>query len=296
MELINYFYSFICMAGLIGNLLAFSIFSRNKFQNTIFSTYYRVLLLMDLFVILTKLELIIYINQLPTFRIISSLTCKITTYLIYLNPAISAWILVLISVDRFLSIYMPGKFLFRKQIKNQLMACLIVTIYNCIIFIPAIVSSGLRLNLSNTNNNTINCHKGDLVHLNDLIELINSILITFIIMILCTIFTILAIFKSRNKSSSSSNQAKRDIRFAIVSIALNISFFVLTFPQDFYVLIDFILSLKVDNHAFLILSMLKTFHFGTTFYLTIILNQTFRNEFFNLIKEVRSKIDKSIQN
>ena len=44
---LNYCYPVIVVVGTIGNILAYIIFSRKRFENTIFATYFRFLLIID---------------------------------------------------------------------------------------------------------------------------------------------------------------------------------------------------------------------------------------------------------
>ena len=93
-NLIFLLYPIVVIVGTVCNSLAFIIFSRRKFNNTIFSTYFRFLAVNDtvslLFLTLNKFLIIrfdFYIGE------ISDLFCKLIGFLAYGIPAISSWIL-----------------------------------------------------------------------------------------------------------------------------------------------------------------------------------------------------------
>ena len=47
LRIINYSYLVLAIVGTCTNILAFVVFSTKKYENTIFSTYFRVLLVVD---------------------------------------------------------------------------------------------------------------------------------------------------------------------------------------------------------------------------------------------------------
>jgi hypothetical protein len=99
-----YTFPVITLYGLIANALAFVIFSRKKFHQTSFSTYYRCLIINDTFSLLLPINKFLESNLSINFFYISDLTCKLRVYYAYFMPPMSAWITVLIGVDRMLSI------------------------------------------------------------------------------------------------------------------------------------------------------------------------------------------------
>ena len=281
-KIVNYIYGAICLIGLIGNILAIVVFSRKKFQNTIFSTYFRIMALFDILTLLFRIDYFLVINNLNGLRNISAVTCKIAFYFIYTLPALSTWILVLISLDRFFSIFLPTRFLLRKKIKFQLIASFVVCFCNFIIFIPPIFTVKM-MTVTNKNETKLDCRNSPTI---DLIDLISSTLIPFLIMFLSTLFTLSKLFRSRSLNRNSKLKSK-DVRFAVTSIGLDISFLVLNFPQSFYSFIEFFVSIELNLNyiIFSSLSILVYSHYGTLFYLTLIFNQSFRKEAIGLFKK-----------
>ena len=106
-------------------------------------------------------------------------------------------------------------------------------------------------------------------------DLINSTIFPFFAMFFLSIALIVCVYRSRSRISS-----RRDNRFAVSAISLNIIFFALNFPLTLY---DFI---SYDNDVFFYFVYLLYYcYFGSSFYTQIIVNKDFRDEFlllFNL--------------
>ena len=288
-RILYYVYAVVCLIGLIGNMLALIVFSRKKFQNSIFSTYFRILTIFDLLTLLIRVDYFFGKFFNISLRNFTDWSCKLMYFLIYCIPAISSWMLCLISLDRYISIVKHNKFLFRKKTRNQLLACLIIIIYNvCLFLIPQ--SSVHMKNINEEMNQTsYKCNNDSFTIY--LFDLISSIIIPFTIMLIFTLLTINGIFKSRKNINNNSVKVK-DIKFAITTIALNLSFFILKFPQSFYIIFTFFIRLNetVDNLIFIPLSILVYGHYGTLFYLTFITNSSFRIEFIDIINKIKIKL------
>jgi hypothetical protein len=128
---IHYFYLIIVIVGTVANALAFIVFSRKKFKNTVFSTYFRILLIIDTFGLLY-----LTLSKFLTFefgirlRNINAFLCRMTMPITYSIPPISSYITALISFDRWMSIAKPNVFPIRKKKKFQLNACAIIVLAN----------------------------------------------------------------------------------------------------------------------------------------------------------------------
>ena len=291
----NHIFASICLIGFIGNILAIIVFSRKKYAKTIFSTYFRVLSIFDTLTILTRIDYFILVNQSQPLRLISNITCKFSLYFVYFMPASSTWILVLISLDRFVSICKPSwKYLIRNNPKYQLLACLCVVMYNFVFYIPFFVFQ----NINNTTypsidgNRTIDCIN-DTETIIDIVDTFNATLIPFIIMLSCTIFILRTIFKSRNNANTTSNKI-RDIRFAITSIGLNLSFLILTFPQNIFMIFFMIFDLEYFLKYFIfgLITCLAYTNFSIIFYITLLVNSNFRKEFYAFILDLKKNISR----
>ena len=299
--IIVFSYPIIVLIGLITNSISFMIFSRKRFQNTIFSTYYRCL------IICQTMNLILPINKMFESNLnlflsrISNFVCKLRFFYPNVNLGSSAWLLVAISFDRYLSISYPTKFMFRKQNSFQLLLSLFIICSNLGFFTTKwfYYLKETRVNVTNKANNqtyiadSFKCSSPgiwvqalDLVHLN---------LLPFLIMILFTSLTARHVFRSRKIiniiSSSSSNKTSfqsNDRKFAIISISINILFLFLNLPQMVLFMINdytnIFINLKdlytlLDSFVYFLLY----FNLITTFFINFYVNSMFKNELIAFI-------------
>lgn len=128
--------SVILSIGLIGNVLTFVIFSRNRFRNNSISTYCRALSLFNSF---TVSQLVFYIvllfSQVYIYNY-SDAICKIFYYLSIGYGAVPAWILVAFSIDKMLSVRTKSRqirILKNKRFQWSLVA--VIFVINALIYI-----------------------------------------------------------------------------------------------------------------------------------------------------------------
>jgi hypothetical protein len=122
-----------------------------------------------------------------------------------------------------------------------------------------------------------------------MMDLINSTIIPFVVMIIFTSLTIKSVFDSRKKISEStiSNQMnlnnpgrKRDIKFSITSITFNIIFLILNFPFVLSSLIPNTKMTEKQSDTLLAFFLLLTYvNHGTVFFINYSTNSMFIEEF-----------------
>ena len=134
----------IVILGLVGNVVSFLMFSRKKLHSISVHIYFRVMAACDTF------NLVFFINNLVSdifgkdFHNISVETCKITAYLGFMMPCLSAFILVLLSVDRFICVLYPNSLWFRKP-QVQISLLTFVFTYNIGFYITTALVHTLHL-------------------------------------------------------------------------------------------------------------------------------------------------------
>ena len=136
-SIIAYTYPAVSLFGLITNSISFVIFSRKRFQNTIFSTYFRLYLLFQtLNLILLPINKMLELNNNVYFSKISNFTCKLRFFYPNFNLANAAWLLIIISIDRYLSISHPTKFLFKKKYSFHSFVCSSIILFHIFYYVP----------------------------------------------------------------------------------------------------------------------------------------------------------------
>ena len=169
----------------------------------------------------------------------SNFACKTYWYLNFALGPISPMLNVYISIERYISVAHSSKkhFLLKKQIQYAFIIA--VTMYNLILYIPFSIYEYLFE--SNQTNQTVCDMDPYLNYIYNIIDLTNRVIIPFLLMIIFSILIIYSIFSSRRRISSNNSQTnrsfRRDIRFSLIIILLNISFIVLSLPVTLLVFV-----------------------------------------------------------
>lgn len=315
-EVLNHFYLVIFIVGTLGNLIALFVFSRKNFQNTIFSTYYRLVTIYDILTLIQiMMDLYIHFQFNINIKIVSDFFCKFIEYYNYIIPSISVWTLSIISVDRFFSIFVPFKFKFRKTKSFQSTICLIIIIYNLIYYYTLFYSSleetpiTMTMNDSNESNTSdltllIECKKYNPNGLIDWMDFFNSTIIPFIIMTISNGFILNKIVQRSRKrsnmmiSSSSSADSKlntRDMKYALTSIALNAIFFIFNFPITIFLVSKNYITFEEKYESMvdlieIVVTLLFYLNFAVLFFTSVISNSLFRKEFIEILIIIKKRI------
>ena len=152
------------------------------------------------------------------FSLISNFFCKLRKYFAYSDHAITGWLMVIISFDRYLSISYPTRFLFRKKKLFQIMSSFFVIGFNYCLYIPYwcfyIKEIVTNKSLNQTKMITYKCVSPGIWA--ELLNLFQECLIPFSLMFLFTILTIRTVSNSRSASSNNSRIVKqKDFKFMI---------------------------------------------------------------------------------
>ena len=204
---INYLYPIVIIIGTIANIIAFIIFSRKRFENTVFSTYFRLLLIVDsIALVYLALAKFIFFEYGINLRDINIVLCRITMPIAYSIPPLSAYITVMISFDRWMSIAKPTKFLIRKKKSFQIKVCIGIIVGN-FIYNGQLFFSYLDIDPADSYSNSKVC----LIYNENLLstmDLFNSTILPFFLMILFSSLTINVVFVSRNRIRNTIFNAK----------------------------------------------------------------------------------------
>ena len=307
-EKITFAYPIIFIAGVFGNLLSFIVFSRPTFQNSSFSIYFRFLNIIDLISLLLMINKFIDLKYNIRIVTMSKHLCKLIPYLAYSIPSISSYILVIISLDRTISIYSLSKqLLLRKKKLLQMIICILIIAYNFIFYISMtswfnlVIAYGSEIDLNYENNSLIyiDCLLLDNAYQTFFwMDLVNSLLIPFLLMSTITFISLNLLFKSRKRVNTIASIEKsirsKDLKFATTSVLLNLIFLTLNTPLFIYTfLYEFLrgkdgtnqISESTNLLISSILLLLYYCNFVFSFYTNLIFNQIFRNEFYSLFRK-----------
>jgi hypothetical protein len=284
-HLANYALILVILTGAVGNLVAFAVCSQTKLKPTVFSIYIRFRILVDTLNLLNGLNLFLKNEFDFWIERFSIDLCRLATFLSYI-PATSGWIDVFISIDRWISIKFPHRFLILKKSWLQIAVCFGFLIKDFLIY-GQIYLSHMRTTFSyeNSTNQTwiknTECASidGDLLHLMDLW----NANLPFIFMFIFTLLILKCLYDSkRNLSSNNHSAKKRQRKFAVTIIGINIVFFITVTPLS--VFYSVCTDTRTPNFIFIKTILLTIFliNYGSSFYINVAVNSLFREEFFNL--------------
>lgn len=154
----NLFLLAILFFGSIGNFLVYKIYSSPALKKLSLSIYFRIISIIDT-LNLTNL-IFLYLRKQFGIDLNQSIAilCALLSYNTYTQGAISAWLMVIISLDRFFKIVYPRRFpiLFNKSI--QLTGIFTTLTFNYAYYSFITWNSMILVvnNLDDTNNLTIN--------------------------------------------------------------------------------------------------------------------------------------------
>lgn len=143
--------------------------------------------------------------------------------------------------------------------------------------------------VNSTNESQAKCEYTDNLQFFWWMDIFNSTIIPFIIMIISSSSTVFMLFRMKKRL----NGLKfRDYRFAAVSIGLNVSFFLFNMPTTVF----FLLSSYIDfeQNLYFLLLILTNFlffvNFGKTFYINFAFNTSYRKKIFIFFKKILNKL------
>lgn len=287
-------FPFIYLFGIVGNMLSFLIFSRKRFENTIFEVYFRSLnilySIMLQYVVIDFLKYRFDIN----LELISNNVCKFLNYIYFTLAPIGSWTLVIISLDRMLNVIYPFKFVVLKNSKIfQFGVIGFLVVFNHIYYIRLIFRAQItdKRDLSNLNvTNNLTSSSLMICEIRDggityWMDLFNSTLLPFVFMITFSSITIRNLFEL--KLNLSKNLSIKDKRFAIISISQNVTFLILNMPIVIYYLCSFYVKFDEQIIDFFYITAIIPYYIqcGMIFYINCFVNPIFRNEFFLIVSK-----------
>jgi hypothetical protein len=267
----------IVIMGFVGNLTGFIIFSRKSLSKFLAHIVYRVLAVTCSLNLAYSIVDAFFKNDL-----IGDLYCQVIKYFYYVLAPISAWLLVYISIDRFITIKYINSNLLRKN-NFQCLIVLIIIVCNLIIYTPiTFLSTFQKVNNTNNTQQDSDCKEHKII---DIIDLISFTILPFITMTFFSCLLIYTINKSRKNilkitSIGTKNNVIKNIKFGITSILMDTSFILLNLP---IILFNFEVEYEINLDLKDLFFNLFYLSSAINFYIIFFLNSIFRNELLKMI-------------
>ena len=273
------------LLSFVTNVLVIQIYKRNKFKKINARNFWRLLSLID---IICSLQILKHFTRSAfnyDIMLISALSCKVFVFLSH-TGAVSAWLHVYISMERFCSIVSPhvSKLLQTKSAQTRI--CFSIFAFNIVfysqhfIYTDIITTNKSIDNLTYSSCNAKALYK-EAVYVFNWLDLLISTVVPFVIMFFCSIVLICSIWRTRkrvylNQSPQAKRRLKRDMRFSVNTVLLDFMFIALNLPISVHILIDgdlgFVFSITDD---------LYYLSYTVNFLIFFAVNSLFRHELLN---------------
>ena len=312
-QTIPYLHPVIAILALIGNTLSYLVYSRPSFAAQSASFYLRIMAITDSLVLIDTPELFKYTFNYD-IATKHSVSCKILLYFAYSIPAISSWILTIVSLDRMLniSISMKNKMAFLSKNKFQHWVIIIIFTYNSCVYAPLLVYFDVAYDDVNP---VCLMANGDFASILGWFDIFNSTLVPFCFMLVSSIVILSKLIGSRarvfeahlahdqmsttrNSSITTSpmyrskpvkhegwrKRSVKDRQLAITLICMNLLFL---FMNICLTIMNIVVTYMKTPLIFILYSLalyLFRLNFTLPFVIYFISNCRFRNELKDLVK------------
>jgi len=292
--------------GLAGNSVGLAVFFRKNMAKLGTKKFYRTMLFLDSLFLCTQITEDSALSLGLDLKTVSTLSCKIRYYWNFSIGPVSPWLLVYITVERYIAIQHNTITIF-KQKHFQNFIIIFIFIYNLGIYSPMAILTQVFSEPINTTAMSFNqtdlyiyCDFAKPIQLKIMstLDLINSALAPFFIMLAFSIALICVIFQKRlrilnMRSKRDKNRLIRDIRFALSSIMLNITFVTLNLP----LCLNNIFFPNASDFWYNVFLIIFYATFSINSYILAFFNSIFRNELLSMfkLKEKPKELSKTIR-
>lgn len=291
----------ICWLGILGNFLMYMVYSQTSLRSISVSVYFRALAITNFLANFYSIEA--FFEQVKDYYAMdkSEFICKLYMYILYLTGPISAWFEVFAGFDRFLSVIYSKRFREFKKTKIHFTIVVFIVVFNLTFYSHILFNFKL---VTYADSQTI-C-LSPYWEITYLMNLYNSAVVPFVLMILTSIATFVVIIKSRRRvkirmtntfnNNLSKRRRNRDMKYAVTMIILHATFFLMNVPEPFYEIICSYLNVKVDRQLNKILSytfaILRLMYFSSSFYVQLAVNSLVRKRFKYWCRKIYARMNK----
>ena len=206
--------------GILGNFIGLIVFLRKRSKNFPPRRIFIALSVVDSsFLAYSVISNFLIFGNI-SFKKSYDTACKINNYIGYFLSPISSWLLVFISLHRFVSIAFRNQKLINKPL-FQIGVIIAILVFNLMLYAPILFFSAL---VSNTRYNDTIClyHEPNRFLLMTIIDLVNAVLLPFILMLILSLLLIRTIINSKlriirmtNNNEKKQAEKKYSIRYII---------------------------------------------------------------------------------
>ena len=271
--------------GFFGNIMGIVVLLKRKLIKLGARNTYRYLFITDTIYLIQMFTDSFAFNMGYDVTALSVLSCRVFFHINNSLATLSPMLLVYISLERLISIKYPHKRFILRKPNYQFLYLVLVFAFNLCYYSPFLFYFNFVISKMDPKTNISECNFADLKSIKTFsyMDLTNRVVTPCVLIMLTSILLILTIFKTRTRVFRhfmiDNRSYKKDVKFTITSICVNLFYIVLTAPLPIYN----IFSDYFSNFAFSFTFYLFCLTYSMNFYLFILFNSLFRKEFVNLI-------------
>ncbi len=273
-------------SGILFNLLIILVYSRHKFTSLPTRNIWRLLSLVHIFCLLQIIKYFTINAFSFDLYLISPFTCKLVAFFSH-SGLLASWLEIYITLDRLLTIINSTRF--HKQLtRHQLLICLFIFVFYFAFFSHRFIFNEIVfVNATNTTKCSTKPEYEATYGILKWIDTALSAIVPFLIMFTSSIFLIYSIFKARDRLGKmlgdpvvKRRKLKRDIKFSVTLLMMNIVFLVCKAP----VIVFLALNQDIISLWFSILDDLYYFSYVVGLFIYLMTNSIFAKEFLSMLK------------
>ena len=299
LAIVRYVWPLIIVAGTVGNILSFLVLIRRRMRRTPVYFYLAMLACAD--------TLVLYLSGFKTWlRVItgfellhlSNATCKAFMFMFLQSLHLSAFFIVAVTLDRFLTVMFPfNKSIFgnlRHTKSASLLAFVFIMFYNCHVF--------WTISLQKYSDGWVTCSPSSrtffMCEVYPWLKLALYTIVPFFLVLVFNLFIVLKMYQAHNQfnsdvDSSTNRYRNGQYRITVMLLGVSMTWLVLTAPFALY---NFIYNAGESQNGadeaqiFLFKTICFTLLYinhGINFYLYCVSGKRFRKELNDIIRSVR---------
>ncbi len=274
----------IVLLGTVGNVLSLAVFSRKRFKNISVNFMFRIMCITDTLCLLQALQTVLFYAGIYNIRTQSELTCKLFPYLAYSLLPIKGWILVFIDFERYMSVKNPAKKLILQNSRIQVISIVYICVFNFLWYIPFMTN----LNLFETRNKKLVCNqlKNVKKKVADTMDILNSSLVPFSLMIMFTVLIVMEVYRSKNRIGTNLKnlcvvkKEQKCKKFTITLVLTNLAFIFFNIP---FRINSFLYAFYHNKLLIAIFRFICYGSFAMPIFIYVVTNSLFRKELLEMM-------------
>lgn len=291
---INFYYPIVLSIMVtVGNTISLVVFSTRTFKNNASCFFIKIKLINDVFNVYVGTWRYVYVAVTDIdLKNVSSIWCHSIMFCVYYIDPCSSWLNVFTSLDRLILVLRPSFYGNLSHVKFRnfqifLVACM-YSILGIIIFSARLISQRFFVNVKfQIDNSTIIIGKCSTMNQTaDLVNLIVTILLPFVIMITSSLIMGFVLIRSKLKMTNKNNISKKSWTFIKTIVLFDFLFFVFNLPRfmlNYLNITDWLIfGLQLST-------IFKYLYHSMSIFFFICINNLFRESFLLLFSIVFSR-------